>query len=238
VAFSRLTDNDEIERANITSDYLVLLKRNNKTNRMSPRELVESRKVGRTMAMPYIENEPFERDGWFESLIAKLRGKWAKTGHTGKRPSSRWACEIFNKCSTCNEHVSIACSLSGEANNIGLFLGKSWDAAEFSLFSQLYLIMLCEFIRNLEGISKTIEVDLPSPPKRVLIWGNSFAKHRLHILVQHHPAWIVADAYGDDWLAFKRQIPSSCLVDRCGVRHQIEPIDYDWLANRNHQKIF
>lgn len=191
------------------------------------------------MVAPYIENEPTEKSGWFDLLIISLRDKWAKTGHTGTgiRRSSRWACEIFNKCSTCNEHVSIACSLANEADNIGLFLNKSWAKDEFSLFSQLYLIMLCEFVRNLQKVSDSIGVTAPNPPKRVLVWGNHFAKHRLHILVQHHPAWIVADAYGDEWSAFEKQIPSCGLVDRCGERHDIEAIDYDWLAKLDRRKL-
>lgn len=188
------------------------------------------------MVAPHIENEPTERDRWFETLIVALRGKWAKTGHTGKRRSGRWACEVFNKCSTCNEHVSIACSLAGEADNVGLFLGKSWEAEEFSLFSQLYLIMLCEFVRNLQKVGDVVGVELPNPPKRVLVWGNNFAKHRLHILVQHHPAWVVADAYGDDWQEFQKIVPSCGVVDRCGVRHDIEVIDYDWLADLGRRK--
>ena len=37
------------------------------------------------MVTPYIENEPVEKIGWFDSLIVDLRNRWAKTGHTGKR---------------------------------------------------------------------------------------------------------------------------------------------------------
>lgn len=179
-----------------------------------------------------IEDEPPEIDDWFRACRDRLYHRWdSTTGHGGTRCSGRWACEIYSHCRTCDEHLSLPCSLAAEAEEIGLFL-KSPDFSDRPVtFLRLFLILLSEFTGGLCDVAGLIGVKLGKPPKDVSVWCNRFAKHRLNILVQHHPLYVFADSYGEAWKAFEPMLPTKCLVDRCGNRRKLALIDYSWLTD-------
>ncbi len=183
------------------------------------------------MSSIVLEGEPAELEAWFDHTRAKLYDRWATaTGHGVDGSGSRWACEIYYGCRTCNEHVSLACSLSNEAHEIGEFLKNGCSVSSPSMFLRYYLITLSEFVNGLKDVAGLLKIAMPKPPTSVCLWANRYAKHRLHLLVQHHPLSVFADAYGEAWPAFSSELPSLCLRDRCGTRHQLTIIDSDWLS--------
>src|SRR5690349_23098677 len=90
-------------------------------------------------------------EDWLRQTQSRLFDKWAST--TNHRPGASggtWACEIYHGCTTCQEHLSLPCSLLAEANEIGTFLSTSCFSDEPAAFLRLYLILLSEFSSQLE----------------------------------------------------------------------------------------
>ena len=180
----------------------------------------------------YITDVPPEVPDWFAPTRRRLYDKWATiTGHGVVAGPHRWACEIYHGCQTCNEHLSIPCSLAREAFLVAQFLNKDWADDEMLLFLKNYLITLDEFGSDLESVAKTLGVSCPrKPPDLVSAWCNNFAKHHLCLLIQHHPIYIMADSVGDQWPAFAAALPTSRFVDRCGNSRPLEIIDRKWFG--------
>jgi hypothetical protein len=64
-----------------------------------------------------------KKEGWLEPTQQQLFDTWrSTTGHQPDASSRTWACEIANHCRTCDEHLSLPCSLLQEANEIGEYL--------------------------------------------------------------------------------------------------------------------
>jgi hypothetical protein len=188
------------------------------------------------MYKPTLSGEPDAIDGWFTQARLHLFEAWTKTTRHGlTTPTNGWACEIGRGCSACTDHLSIPCSLATEAREIAVLLNKDWVEIEFTVFFRFYLIALSEFVRNLEGVAKLIGLKIPGPPHNVCSWCNNFAKHRLCILIQHHPDLIVADAYGSAWTEFQRTLPTATFIDKCGTHRPIQIIDQKWFnGERSH----
>ena len=183
------------------------------------------------MSMPTISSEPQIVEGWLERTRKTLFDTWvARTRHGLAMPTNGWACEIGYGCQTCSDHLSIPCSLATEAHEIAVFLNKPWNEDEFPLFFRLYLVILSEFVRNLEEVGDLIGVQIGKPPTNVCAWANNFAKHRLCILIQHHPDMVAADAYGPGWTQFETELESAEYEDRCGKRRPIQVIDQRWFS--------
>lgn len=181
------------------------------------------------MQGPTLLGEPPEIPDWFISTRLLLLNTWTNTTRHGiKMPTNGWACEIGYGCRTCTDHLSIPCSLATEAHEIALLLNKPWEDHEFSVFFRFYLVALSEFVRNLESVAKLVGLRMPSAPDNVCSWCNNFAKHRLCILIQHHPGMIIADAYGVEWLEFKKRLPSAVFTDKCGNNRPLQIIDQKW----------
>jgi hypothetical protein len=191
------------------------------------------------MQAPTILGEPSTVDGWFQQTRLNLLDTWATTtGHGLTMPTNGWACEIGRGCRTCSDHLSIPCSLAMEAYEIALFLDKEWkDEEEFCLFFRLYLMLLSEFVRNLEKIAQLVDVDAGRPPNDVCAWANNFAKHRQCILIQHHPVMVAADAYGAAWPEFEKSLPTANLVDHCGNKRPIQIIDNRWFGGHRNRDL-
>ncbi len=93
--------------------------------------------------------------GWFEPTQRRLYDSWVcTTRHDGSATGGTWACEIASRCRTCNEHLSVPCSLLAEANEIGKFLGATCYSNDPGIFFRLYLILLDEFCAQLEEVGK------------------------------------------------------------------------------------
>src|SRR5688500_12156253 len=137
---------------------------------------------------------------WLSRTRQELYTQWVtRTGHKPGANNRTWACEIARGCRECDEHLSLPCSLLAEANEVGVFLGGSCFDQYPAAFVRLYLILLSEFVGQLADVAKQLRIDLGKPPKDVCVWANRWAKHKLHILVQHHPVMLYADRYGDRW---------------------------------------
>ncbi len=134
---------------------------------------------------------------WLLQTQRALFAKWSST--TGHRPGASgqtWACEIAHGCRICNEHLSLPCSLLSEANEIGAFLAGAGYSEDPAMFFRLYLMILSEFVAQLEGAGHLMKLGLDKKPRLVSLWANRWGKHRLQILLQHHPLMAFADTYG------------------------------------------
>ncbi|QDU29571.1 hypothetical protein ETAA8_46850 [Anatilimnocola aggregata] len=168
-----------------------------------------------------LSGEPAEVPDWFTKTRLHLLETWTKTTRHGlKRPTNGWACEIGYGCRTCTDHLSIPCSLATEAHEIAVLLNKEWIEEEFPVFFRFYLVALSEFVRNLESVAKMLGLKIPGPPGNVCSWCNNFAKHRLCILIQHHPGIIVADATERSGLNLRRNSPK--LSSETSVRTSVQ----------------
>lgn len=173
---------------------------------------------------------------WLERAREKLLAKWtATTGHHSGSSHGTWACEIAAGCRTCNEHLSLPCSLLSEANEIAAFLGTTGFTGDPAIFFRLYLILLSEFTGQLDQAADLMRLGLRKKPKLVCMWANRWAKHRLQILLQHHPVMVFADQYGERWGDAERRYRSQPLEDDCGGQIPTRVIDTAWLE-RNHEK--
>lgn len=170
-------------------------------------------------------------DDWVDKLRATLYERWVSTtGHSPDANNRTWACEIAFGCRHCNEHLSLPCSLLREANEIGLFLHATCFAARPDSFLRFYLILLSEFVNQLHDLANLLRLEIGKPPKEVVVWANRWAKHRLHVLVQHHPEMVFADQYGDEWPELERGLSKLVCEDRCGHQRPAMLIDTAWLC--------
>ena len=156
--------------------------------------------------------------------VRKLFEKWSSTtGASTQTVNGTWACEIAHGCRTCREHLSLPCSLLAEANEIGSFLNSTCFCEKPATFLRLYLLILSEFGSQLEQAAKLMDLGLSKKPRDVALWANRWAKHRLQILLQHHPLMAFADQYGDAWPEAERRFRTEPRLDDCGnsqpVRH-------------------
>ena len=53
------------------------------------------------------------------------------------------------------------------------------------------------FRGQLDLAAKEMDLGVRKKPKSVCMWANRWAKHRLQILLQHHPLMAFADQYGE-----------------------------------------
>ena len=65
------------------------------------------------------------------------------------------------------------------------------------------------------------------------MWANCWAKHRLQILLQHHPLMAFADQYGEAWSQARPRFGGEPLFDRCGNAQPVRIIDTAWLERWN-----
>jgi hypothetical protein len=139
-------------------------------------------------------------DNWFELALTSAHDRWkSTTGHDPEKCDNAWAAEIAKHCQRRGEHLSLPCSLIREGNEIICFLNSVSSTIEPSVFFRLYLILLSEFCGQLKDISGVLRFEFPKTPSLVSIWSQRWAKHRLRILVQHHPLTLFADQYGQRW---------------------------------------
>ncbi len=185
----------------------------------------------RNMSIPVLPD-------WLVRTQEALFQKWSST--TGHRPGAgrnTWACEIYRGCTTCQEHLSLPCSLLSEANEIGAFLTTRCFADDPAIFLRLYLIILSEFIGQLEGAAEVMDLRIGKKPHLVSLWANRWGKHRLQILLQHHPGLAFADQYGSKWAEVEKDIRTGTIVDRCGNNHAARVIDTNWLEQHHGKRL-
>lgn len=178
--------------------------------------------------------DPVEIEGWLPLTQTALLDRWFNaTGHRSNARFNTWACEIAHRCRTCNEHLSIPCSILREANEIGAFLESACYSEEPVVFLRLYLVLLSEFVNQLKDLSRLVRIHVEKPPKLVVVWANRWAKHRLSILVQHHPLFLFADKYGATAAQFFAELADANLTDGCGLAKPIQVIDTQWFIEHD-----
>jgi hypothetical protein len=177
-----------------------------------------------------LDNYPFTSDNWLASTQSDLYNLWSeKTKHIPNATNGTWACEIARGCRTCREHLSLPCSLLSEANEVGSFLSVSGFSQEPSMFLRLYLIILSEFTSQIEQIGDLMKLDIGKKPRLLALWANRWAKHRMQILLQHHPMMSFADAYGERWSEVEEVIRHANFRDKCGNEIKANFLDTKWL---------
>lgn len=175
---------------------------------------------------------------WLDSVREVLFQRWS--GTTKHRPGAggnTWACEIYHGCATCDEHLSLPCSLLAEANEIGAFLNTTCYSEDPSTFFRMYLFLLSEFTAQLFDIQKLLSLGIGKKPTLISIWANHWAKHRLQILLQHHPLIVFADSHGENWCTVETRIRSEQFIDKCGNKHSTVIIDNEWLSENNDKTL-
>lgn len=111
------------------------------------------------MSDAMLQGEPVEVVGWFGETQKTLYKHWTKTTrHNQNSSGGGWACEIYHKCATYNEHLSIPCSLATEATEISIFLKKDWADSEGLVWFRTYLFLLSEFAKNLERLADHLQI--------------------------------------------------------------------------------
>lgn len=169
---------------------------------------------------------------WLDETRARLHSHWVqRTGHSPGANQGTWACELARGCRTCNEHLSLPCSLLSEANEIGAFLSVPCFSDRAETFLRLYLILLSEFVQQLSDVAGLLAIRVSDAPRTLNIWSNCWAKDRVHILVQHHPQMIFADSYGPQWTEMEQKLSSLKSVDRCGSVKPCTIGNTEWLAD-------
>jgi hypothetical protein len=182
----------------------------------------------------YLDDPKEIPEGWLGSVQASLFKKWtATTRHRPGASGGTWACEIYHGCSTCSEHLSLPCSLLAEANEITSFLGSACYSDEPATYFRIYLMILSEFAAQLESVAQLMSLRTGKKPRLVALWANGWAKHRLQILLQHHPLMAFADAYGGRWAVAQVRFRDEPFVDRCGNRQPTRIIDTKWLESHH-----
>jgi len=171
-------------------------------------------------------------NSWFEPTKKALYDYWVQTTHhTPDSSYGTWACEIAQGCRTCNEHLSLPCSLLKEANQIASFLNLVCFSDDPEVFFKFYLILLSEFVGQLHDVAGLLDLRIGKPPKEICLWANRWAKHRLHMLVQHHPVQVFADQFGDEWPGIRPRLATSLAEDRCGRKLPVMIVDSQWLSD-------
>jgi len=118
-----------------------------------------------------------------------------------------------------------------EANEVGLFLGSTCFNDNPVAFFRLYAFLLDELTERMHSTAqKVLRKPFSKQPKSISIWGNVWAKHRLKILLQHHPFIVFLDRVGDDEEQCRRQLEREQVQDRCGNIHPVRVLDQDSLG--------
>lgn len=178
----------------------------------------------------YRGSQPAALFPWLEAARKRLYEAWVgTTGHHPRASNNTWACEIASGCRTCDEHLSVPCSLLREANEIGHFLNTTCFTSTPWSFLRLYLILLSEFNQQLNDLAGMLKIRIGKPPKLVAVWANRWAKHRLNILVLHHPTILFADEYEQSWTQLEAELFRSVFECRDGTKIPVEIIDTKWL---------
>lgn len=175
-----------------------------------------------------------DSSNWLKNVQKLLFKKWSSsTHHKAGASHGTWACEIYHGCSTCNEHLSLPCSLLEEANEIAVLLESDSLTKYPSTYFRLYLLILSEFVAQLEQSASLIKLKVSKKPRHVSLWANRWAKHKLQILLQHHPVMLFADAFDCSDSELRKELSNKPMIDKCGNEMKLRIIDNDWLES-NH----
>jgi len=116
------------------------------------------------------------------------------------------------------EHISLACSIADEYQQVTELLGSEGFDLDPVLFFRLYLYMLDEFTSRIQECYKLIAGTRPRQPYRISLWANRYAKHKAALFIMHHAIHVFADGHQNMYPLLERtegEIGGMCL--RTGV---------------------
>lgn len=176
---------------------------------------------------------PIRQTPWLRVTRERLAERWARdTGHLPgiHRHQPKWAQELANACSLVQGHLSLPCSLTRQADHIGVFLVSPTFDSTPELFLKMYVMLLGEFSGQLADVAGLMKLNIGKPPRLTAVWTNCWAKHALRVLVQHHPTYVFADDLGPEWAKYDRSVPTLKCQDPEGNRVDPEIIDTNWMC--------
>jgi hypothetical protein len=133
---------------------------------------------------------------WFPELRESLIAEWQNqttipSPHGG---TDSLACSLLHSINPSTGHLSIACSLSSETDQIEKLLTTDCFNDDPVLFFRLLLFLLDEFTARLEECYCLLgHPSVPKQPSLISIWTNRYAKHRTTIAIQHHAQHVFSD---------------------------------------------
>jgi hypothetical protein len=133
---------------------------------------------------------------WFEAVRINLLVEWQKSTviDNGKGDVESLACSILQAANVGTGHLSVACSLNNEAEQIEKLLTTTCFDDEPVVFFRLLLFLLDEFTARMQECSNLIQNRaFPRQPVLISVWTNRYAKHRTAILIQHHAQHLFED---------------------------------------------
>jgi hypothetical protein len=169
---------------------------------------------------------------WLHRVQPQLLKYWAdETRHVKSAGGNTLCCEIVRAAGSAAQHMSMPCTLASEATEIGTFLSASCFNDDPVTFFRLYMFLLDEFCERIRKASKEV-LDLPigKEPKRISVWGNRWAKHRLQLSLQHHPMIAFCDRYKTTPGELKKRAEAELGRDRCGNTYPCRAVDTEELG--------
>ncbi len=178
---------------------------------------------------------------WFEKTREQLSGRWNQgcTNIVG-RVEEDTCCQLFSDVVDMNDgHISIACSLIEEQEQIAELLSHSGFDNNPILFFKLLLFLLDEFTERISKGYILLGDKQVKQPKLISLWANKYAKHRLALFIQHHVRHVF---YDGDQIIYQAlsgggEINGMCL--RSGyLPETVFVLDHKWLENNTgHSEI-
>jgi hypothetical protein len=139
---------------------------------------------------------------WFPDVRKRLVREWRSRAYSWNR---RWRKRLPLACGIIPEdrgdtepHLSLPCSLASEADHLEAFLGLSKLDRDPVLFLRLYLILLDELCDRMDKLGGMLGLSIQWPTRNVnaSAWANHVGKHRLALVVYHHPLYLFLDSPG------------------------------------------
>ena len=133
---------------------------------------------------------------WFKSLRENLLNEWQTKTVVASSAGDveTMACSILQAVKRATGHLSLACSLQSEAEQIEKLLNTTCFDDDPVVFFRLLLFLLDEFTARMQEFYGLLgKHNAPKQPILISIWTNRYAKHRTAILIQHHAQHLFED---------------------------------------------
>lgn len=166
-----------------------------------------------------------EDNAWFKPAREALLESWlTKTAVASPDDGEdSLACSLVHAVKKDAGHLSIACSLDSEADQIEKLLKTTGFDDDPVFFFRVFLFLFDEFTARLEECYRLLKhKPVPKQPELISVWTNRYAKHRTAILIQHHAQHL-----------FRDDPKNAEAIQKLNVSSSVTFIDTDWLkANR------
>lgn len=174
---------------------------------------------------------------WFPGVRTSLHNEWqAKTKI--RSPDGEWdtlACNLHHAVPKQGGHLSIACSLNDETDQLVKVLQSTCYDDDPVLFFRVFLFLIDEFSARLEECYPLLgHVPATKQPELISVWTNRYAKHRTAILIQHHALHVfLDDPRGQRVVPVLLQQPHVMVIDTDWLKAHQKPEPLDAKAPRH-----